>query len=198
MSISTHSDELQCRFESWEVAGPRSLVLRMPEDNCCDMRAAVRIAQAILPSVEAVHTLEGPLFGTTYWKDNDGIWFSDNRGGRHANALQRTRTALVTNSGAAQEYCDMLSSITGAGKVCVEKRPLYVAVNTANYGRLSAIITECQGSGPHLSMAMTGFGYDSFLRPVIFNGRLMRGRKVELIAQAVNVFLSSELPEIAQ
>ena len=188
---------MQCRFESWEVTGPRSIRLRMPNGNCCDMRAAVRIAEIILPCVQAVHTIEGGYTSTTYWKDSHGEWFADN-GSASRRLVDETPTCIVTNSSAAQEYCDALSGITGANRVCVERRPLYVAVCNANYGRLSALVTECQGSPPHLSVAMTGFGYHPDDRRVIFNGRSVRGHKVSLIAQAVDSFLSAELPDVMQ
>lgn len=200
MSISARNAALQCRFEAWEVTGPRSLRLRMPPDNCCDMRAAVEIAEAILPGVKVVATFEGGAESVTYWKENCGEWFARNgHASKSHNKIVNNPPAFITNSAAAQEYCDALSEIMKTHKVCVEDRPLYVATSLANYGRLSGIITECQGSGPHLSMAMTGLGYDSAYRPVIFNGRAFSGRryyKTALIADAVDRLVAAELPEI--
>lgn len=201
MSISAHSPALQCRFESWEVTGPKSLRLRMPHGNCCDMLAAVEIAEAILPGVKVVSTFEGGAESTTYWRENCGEWFArKGHASKSHNRIVNNPPAFITNSAAAQEYCDALSEIMKSRKVCVEDRPLYVATSLANYGRLSAIVTECQGSGPHLSMAMTGFGYDRADRAVIFNDRaLMRGRryyKTVLIAEAVDNLLAAELPEL--
>lgn len=202
MSISARNDGLQCNFEAWEVTGPKSLRLHMPPENCCHMPACVAIAEAVLPDVKVVATFVGGNPDTVYWKENSGEWFA---GGDYTakshNRVARNPACFITDTDAAQEYCNALSEIMKVQKVSVKDRPLYVATSLANYGRISAIITECRGSGPLLSMSMSQMGYDPMFRPVIFHGKaLTRGQRLKImaIADAVDELLAAELPGVTR
>lgn len=57
------------------------------------------------------------------------------------------------------------------------KRPVWIAVSYANYGRPSAAIIELQGSGPHLT-TMVGL-YSQGCEPVLVNNKLICWRRSE-------------------
>lgn len=48
---TTYSSKLQCAFHGWRVLADGEIALDLPQDNCCDMRGAIEIAETIMPSV---------------------------------------------------------------------------------------------------------------------------------------------------
>ena len=53
---ATYSSKLQCVFNGWRVLSDGEIALDVPKHNCCDMRGAIDIASAIMPSVWKILT----------------------------------------------------------------------------------------------------------------------------------------------
>jgi hypothetical protein len=62
------SKDLVCDWHSWEVnkTNPSALVLRLAPGQCCDMAGAIRVAQRLMPEVEAISTYSGDKPDVTY------------------------------------------------------------------------------------------------------------------------------------
>jgi hypothetical protein len=71
--VATYSSKLMCAFNSWRVLGDGEIALDMPENNCCDMRGAIEIAQVIMPSVWKISTFSGEIPDAVYILI-DGKW----------------------------------------------------------------------------------------------------------------------------
>lgn len=75
---ATYSSKLQCVFNGWRVLSDGEIALDMPENNCCDMRGAIDIAKAIMPSVWRIVTYAGGKIDAVYvgpddkWRALDG------------------------------------------------------------------------------------------------------------------------------
>lgn len=63
---AAYSGKLMCCFSAWRVIADGELALEMPENNVCDMRGAIEIAETIMPSVWRIVTFEGEKPGTGY------------------------------------------------------------------------------------------------------------------------------------
>lgn len=72
-AFSQYSEELKCSWISWRPIGHGHLALDMPEDNCCDMRAAVIMAAALMPRISRITTFSGGVADTQYQLRN-GEW----------------------------------------------------------------------------------------------------------------------------
>jgi hypothetical protein len=75
----THSAVLHCSWTAWRVIDDGILALDMPENNCCDMRGAIKIAEAIHPFVWKIETFEGGRPDIVYIKHPIKGWISDSR-----------------------------------------------------------------------------------------------------------------------
>jgi len=71
---SAQSHDLQCQWSSWRVVSPTRIALHMPEDNCCDMSGAIRLAQILLPGCRRIDTYAGDKRDTVYTL-NDYGWY---------------------------------------------------------------------------------------------------------------------------
>ena len=60
------SSGLQCGWISWTVVDDGILRLDMPVDNCCDMRGAIKAAEALCPMVWRIDTYAGGEPDTMY------------------------------------------------------------------------------------------------------------------------------------
>ena len=78
-NMTKWSDTLKCKWKSWTVVAPSTLLLTMPEGHCCDMKGAIRLGMALLPEVDTIHTQAGEDKDTTYMKGADGKWQSVGR-----------------------------------------------------------------------------------------------------------------------
>lgn len=56
---SYRNNKLQCHFISWTVGSHDTLVLRLPDDNYCDMGGAIEIAKVLMPDVRVIVVEEG-------------------------------------------------------------------------------------------------------------------------------------------
>jgi len=74
----TWSSKLGCFFMAWKVITDGKLALEMPADNCCDMRGAIEMAEAIMPNVWLIATFSGGKADMEYrrtFEDNKWIAF---------------------------------------------------------------------------------------------------------------------------
>jgi hypothetical protein len=85
------SSGLQCGWNSWTVVDDGILRLDMPDANCCDMRGAIKAAQALCPMVWRIDTYAGGEPDTMYVE----------RGGKWHAVDQRTARLLYANYPAA-------------------------------------------------------------------------------------------------
>src|SRR5574344_25933 len=69
----TYSSALQCCWSAWRVIDEGQLALDMEQDECCDMRGAIRVAQTIMPCVFRIVTFSGDSPDTEY-KLRQGKW----------------------------------------------------------------------------------------------------------------------------
>jgi hypothetical protein len=60
------SSGLQCGWISWTVVDDGILRLDMPDANCCDMRGAIKTAEALCPMVWRIDTYAGGEPDTMY------------------------------------------------------------------------------------------------------------------------------------
>lgn len=67
---SMWSNDLMCRWISWSIEWDGFLRLDLPEDNCCDMRGAIKIAEAICPMVYRIDVYVGDKLDITYSQAN--------------------------------------------------------------------------------------------------------------------------------
>jgi len=76
MTISfTYNRRLKCDFIAWRVLADGEIALDLPDGNCCDMTAAIEIAEKIMPAVRRIVTFVGGQPDTEYrlWK---GDWMA--------------------------------------------------------------------------------------------------------------------------
>lgn len=72
---SAYSSAMQCDWQAWRVLSSGELALDMPHGNCCDMQAAVAIAEKIMPFVWRIATFSGGVPDTEY-RNVCGEWFA--------------------------------------------------------------------------------------------------------------------------
>lgn len=65
---SVWSEELRCNWWGWVVLAEGQLALGLDDRHCCDMTAAIRIAEAVMPGVWRIKTFSGQKAGTEYQK----------------------------------------------------------------------------------------------------------------------------------
>jgi hypothetical protein len=66
------SSGLKCGWTSWSVVEDGVLRLDMPADNCCDMRGAIKAAEALCPMVWRIDTYAGGRPDTMYLLSGGG------------------------------------------------------------------------------------------------------------------------------
>ena len=72
---SAYSSAMQCDWQAWRVLASGELALDMPNENCCDMQAAVDIAEKLMPSVWRIATFSGGAPDTEY-RNVRGEWLA--------------------------------------------------------------------------------------------------------------------------
>ena len=88
-----YSSSLQCGWVAWTVVDAGVLRLDMPDTNVCDMRGAIKAAEALCPMVWRIDTYSGGKPDTMYVLRRGG-WECVDR--RSADLLFRTYPAIVT------------------------------------------------------------------------------------------------------
>ena len=73
------SSNLMCGWISWTVVDDGILRLDMPKNNCCDMGGAIKVAEALCPSVWRIDTYAGGKPDTMYLIDGTGWKAVDTR-----------------------------------------------------------------------------------------------------------------------
>ena len=63
---STYSSKLKCRWSAWQVLDDGHLRLEMPAGSVCDMRGAIKMAEALTPLVWRIDTYSGGKPDTIY------------------------------------------------------------------------------------------------------------------------------------
>ena len=63
---ATYSTRMKCGWSSWRVVDDGHLALEMPAGQCCDMNAAIEIAEFLCPSVWCIDTFSGGRKDTMY------------------------------------------------------------------------------------------------------------------------------------
>lgn len=67
------SSDLVCWWLSWEVAGPKRLIVRLPNNGRTEMGGAIRVAQMLMPDVGVIECVAGDQIDTVYLL-LDGKW----------------------------------------------------------------------------------------------------------------------------
>lgn len=57
---------LQCNLEAIRAIADGELQMEFPADNCCDMRGAIKLATAVMPSCWRIVTMQGGHPDTVY------------------------------------------------------------------------------------------------------------------------------------
>lgn len=74
------SDSLVCHWISWTIEWDGFLRLDLPKDNCCNMRGAIKTAEAICPMVFRIDVYAGGKLDVTYSRANaEAKWMSIDR-----------------------------------------------------------------------------------------------------------------------
>ena len=81
------SSGLQCGWTAWRVVNDGHLALDLPADNCCDMRGAIKAAEALCPLVWRIDTYAGGKPDTIY-AEHKGKWAAYEARSSHAKALR--------------------------------------------------------------------------------------------------------------
>ena len=90
-----YSSSLQCCWVAWTVVDSGILRLDMPGINVCDMRGAIKAAEALCSAVWRIDTYSGGKPDTMYVLRKGG-WECVNR--RSADVLFRTYPAMATSA----------------------------------------------------------------------------------------------------
>jgi len=84
---SMWSSVLQCGWVAWRVVSDGHLALDLPDDNCCDMRGAIKVAQMLCPMVWRIDTYAGGKPETIY-AIHKGKWSAYDANSSIAKALR--------------------------------------------------------------------------------------------------------------
>lgn len=72
---ATWSSALVCGWQAWRVVDDGHLALELPANNCCDMRGAIKTAEALCPMVWRIDTYSGGEPDMVYFLDTKtGKW----------------------------------------------------------------------------------------------------------------------------
>lgn len=81
------SSGLQCGWIAWRVVNDGHLALDLPDDNCCDMRGAIKAAEVLCPLVWRIDTYAGGKPDTIY-AIHKGKWAAYDANSSIAKALR--------------------------------------------------------------------------------------------------------------
>jgi len=72
--IEVFSDDLKCFWLSWETINNQQIQLNLPENSCCNMRGAIKVASTLLPTVGVIYVESGGKPDILYTKLLTGKW----------------------------------------------------------------------------------------------------------------------------
>ena len=67
-----YSSDLMCNWASWSVVCDGNLRLDLPKNNCCDMSAAIKMAQMLCPTVWKISVCVDGKLDVVYFLEEAG------------------------------------------------------------------------------------------------------------------------------